>query len=133
MDVQIKNASLRAGDQLKVRGFIPHDAERFQIEMGSDANDLGLHFNPRFHDDTDGSVVVCNSKADGCWGEEQREMDNPLQRGTDVKIVVKLAGEMFEVELPEGHEIMFPNRDNVDVIDYIKITGDFKLTSFKIC
>lgn len=50
---------------------------RFQIDLGCDA---------RFHDDTDGSVLVCNSKAAGCWGEEKREMHNPLQRGTDVKV-----------------------------------------------
>lgn len=59
---------------------------RFQIDLGCDADDLALHFNPRFHDDADGSVVVCNSKTDGCWGEEKREIHNPLQRGTDVKV-----------------------------------------------
>lgn len=59
---------------------------RFQIDLGRDADDLALHFNPRFHDDTDGSVLVCNSKAAGCWGEEKREIHNPLQRGTDVKV-----------------------------------------------
>ncbi|XP_030264586.1 galectin-1-like [Sparus aurata] len=133
MQLELKNVNLRAGDQLKVKGIILHDAERFQIDLGCDADDLALHFNPRFHDDADGSVVVCNSKTDGCWGEEKREIHNPLQRGTDVKIVLKLAGDMFEVELPDGHEVQFPNRDSIDVISYVKITGDFKLTSFKIC
>lgn len=47
--------------------------------------------------------------------------------------MMKLAGDVFEVELPDGHEVQFPNRDNINVISYIKITGDFKLTSFKIC
>lgn len=49
------------------------------------------------------------------------------------QIVLKLAGDMFEVELPDGQEVQFPNRDGMDVINYIKIAGDFKLTSFKIC
>ncbi|KAL7377906.1 hypothetical protein ABVT39_006092 [Epinephelus coioides] len=96
-------------------------------------DDLALHFNPRFHDDTDGAVVVCNSKAAGCWGDEKREIHNPLKRGEDVKIVLKLAGDVFEVELPDGQEIQFPNRENMDVISYIRITGDLQLTSFKIC
>ncbi|KAF1379080.1 hypothetical protein PFLUV_G00172330 [Perca fluviatilis] len=78
------NVHLRVGDRLKVKGEIMHDAERFQIDLGSGADDLALHFNPRFHDD-DGAVLVCNSKIDGCWGDEKREMHNPLQRGTDVK------------------------------------------------
>ncbi|KAM9346031.1 galectin-2-like [Symphorus nematophorus] len=133
MQLELKNVNLRAGDQLKVKGLILHDAERFQIDLGCDADDLALHFNPRFHDDTDGAVLVCNSKNAGCWGDEKREIHNPLMRGTDVKILLKLAGDMFEVELPDGQEIQFPNRESMDVISYIKIAGDFKLTSFKIC
>lgn len=48
-------------------------------------------------------------------------------------IVLKLAGDMFEVELPDDHEVKFPNHERIDVISYIKIAGDFRLTSFKIC
>jgi len=59
---------------------------RFQIDLGCDSDDLALHFNPRFHDDADGAVLVCNSKTAGCWGDEKREIHNPLQRGTDVKV-----------------------------------------------
>ncbi|XP_056263793.1 galectin-2-like [Pseudoliparis swirei] len=133
MQLELKNVHIRAGDQLKVRGVILHDAERFEIDLGRSADDLALHFNPRFRDDTDGAVIVCNSKAAGCWGDEKREINNPLQRGADVKMVLKLTGDMFEVELPDGHEVQFPNRDGMDIISYIKIAGDFKLTSFKIC
>lgn len=49
------------------------------------------------------------------------------------KMVLKLTGDMFEVELPDGQEVQFPNRGGMDVISYIKIAGDFKLTSLKIC
>ncbi|XP_070704769.1 galectin-2-like [Pempheris klunzingeri] len=133
MQLELKNVYLKAGDQLKIKGEILRDAERFQIDLGCGADDVALHFNPRFHDDTDGSVLVCNSKIAGCWGDEKREIHNPLERGTEVKIVLKLAGDQFEVELPDGQEIQFPNRNGIDVISYIKIAGDLKLTSFKIC
>ncbi|KAM4635619.1 galectin-2-like [Polymixia lowei] len=133
MELELKNVYMRAGDQLKVKGMIMHDAERFQIDLGCGADDLGLHFNPRFYDDDDGTVLVCNSKNAGCWGDEQRELNNPFERGTDVKILFKLAGDMFEVELPDGQEVQFPNREDMNVISYIRITGDFKLASFKIC
>uniref|UniRef100_A0A674N258 Galectin n=1 Tax=Takifugu rubripes TaxID=31033 RepID=A0A674N258_TAKRU len=56
------------------------------LPNGNDANDLALHFNPRFHDNTDGSVLVFNSKTAGCWGEERREIPNPLHRGKEVKV-----------------------------------------------
>ncbi|XP_003443163.1 galectin-2 [Oreochromis niloticus] len=133
MELELKNVDLRAGDELKIKGVILHDAERFQIDLGCDADDLALHFNPRFHDDTDGAVLVCNSKIAGCWGDEKREIHNPLQRGADVKIVLKLAEDMFEVELPDGQEVQFPNRVGMGTISYIRVTGDFKLKSFKIC
>ncbi|XP_051796904.1 galectin-2-like [Acanthochromis polyacanthus] len=133
MELELKNVDLRVGDKVKVKGEILHDAGRFQIDLGRDADDLALHFNPRFHDDADGAVLVCNSKTGGCWGDEKREIHNPLERGSDVKIVLKLAGDVFEVELPDGQEVQFPNRTDMDVISYIRVTGDFKLTSFKIC
>uniref|UniRef100_A0A3B3C409 Galectin n=1 Tax=Oryzias melastigma TaxID=30732 RepID=A0A3B3C409_ORYME len=128
-ELELKNVALTAGEKLKVKGEILHDAERFQIDLGCDPEDLALHFNPRFHDDADGAVLVCNSKTGGCWGDEKREIDNPLC----FHIYNVYTFDMFEVELPDGQEVQFPNRAGMDVITYIRITGDFKLTSFKIC
>ncbi|KAM9780477.1 galectin-2-like [Neosynchiropus ocellatus] len=131
--LELSGVHLSVGDQLKIKGEVPRDAERFQIDLGRNVDDLALHFNPRFHDDVDGAVLVCNSKSGGCWGEEVRDLHNPLQRGTSVKMVLKLAGHTFEVLLPDGHEVHFPNRQDVDAVSYVKITGDFKLSSLKIC
>ncbi|XP_063760036.1 galectin-2-like isoform X1 [Eleginops maclovinus] len=133
MQLEMKNLSLTAGDRLKVKGIIQHDAERFKIELGSGTDDIALHFNPRFDDDADGSVLVFNSKTAGSWGNEIRDTHNPLHRGGEVKLGLMLAGDVFEVELPDGQQVQFPNRENVDVINYVRIAGDFKLTSFKIC
>lgn len=49
------------------------------------------------------------------------------------QIELKLSGDEFEVELPDGQEVQFPNRVGMDVITYVRVAGDFKLTSFKIC
>uniref|UniRef100_A0A4W5Q6I7 Galectin n=1 Tax=Hucho hucho TaxID=62062 RepID=A0A4W5Q6I7_9TELE len=111
-----------------VEGRILHEAQGFQIDLGCDENHLALHFNPRFNDDTDGAVIVCNSKIDGSWGQEEREKHSPLQRGS----TVKLTGDMFEVEMPNGHEIKFPNRHILDVITYVRIRGDLN-NHFKEC
>ncbi|KAG7250218.1 hypothetical protein CRUP_035413, partial [Coryphaenoides rupestris] len=131
-ELELKNVCLSAGDHLTVKGVILHHANRFQIDLGSSANDLALHFNPRFHDNHDSAVLVCNSKSHGCWGHERREGHNPLRRGEEVKIVVKLTGDMFKVELPGGQEVKFPNREGASFISYVGVGGDFKLSSFKI-
>ncbi|XP_054892146.1 galectin-1-like [Poeciliopsis prolifica] len=132
MQLELKNVTLQSGDKLKLKGEILHDAERFRIDLGVNSEDLALHFNPRFHDDADGAVLVYNSKTAGCWGSEGREMHNPLQRGSNVKMFLKLSGDGFEVELPGGQKLTFPNRTNMNVITYIHVGGDFKLKSFKI-
>lgn len=51
---------------------------------------------------------------------------------SSMQVRVKLTGNLFEVELPDGKEIQFPNREGLDVISYVRIKGDFKLTSFKV-
>lgn len=48
------------------------------------------------------------------------------------QVVVKHTGELFEVMLPDGHTIEFPNREELDIITYIRIKGDISLTSFKL-
>lgn len=48
------------------------------------------------------------------------------------QVVVKHAGRLFEVMLPDGHMIEFPNQQGLEVITYIRIKGDINLTSFKM-
>lgn len=133
MELEMKNMELKVGDSLKIKGMILHDADRFQIDLGCDKEDLALHFNPRFNDELDGTVLVFNSKSSGSWGDEKRETDHTLHKGAEVKIVVKFSGDVFEVELPDEQEVQFPNREDMALINYLRIRGDFKLTSFKIC
>ncbi|KAJ8332264.1 hypothetical protein SKAU_G00427470 [Synaphobranchus kaupii] len=121
MELELRNVELRAGDKLKVEGTVLEDADRFQIDLGCNSEDLSLHFNPRFHDDTDGRVIVCNSKCDGCWGSEQREAHNPFHRGEHVKVTVKVMEAGFEVELPGGQEIHFPDRRGLDTLTYVRV------------
>ncbi|XP_060742263.1 galectin-2-like, partial [Tachysurus vachellii] len=132
-EAELKNVLFSAGDRLKVQGRINLDADRFQVDLGSMSSELALHFNPRFHYGDDKTpVLVCNSKCDGVWKQEQRETHNPFQPGSTFKVVVKHAGDLFEVMLPDGNMIEFPNRHGLEVITYIRIKGDISLTSFKM-
>ncbi|KAK3558836.1 hypothetical protein QTP86_028726, partial [Hemibagrus guttatus] len=131
-EAELKNVLFRAGDRLKVQGRIHLDAERFQVDLGSGSSELALHFNPRFHDGDDKKpVLVCNSMCDGVWNQEQREA-HTFHPGSTFKVVVKHAGGLFEVMLPDGHMIEFPNQHGMDDITYICIKGDISLTSFKM-
>uniref|UniRef100_A0A3Q3LN17 Galectin n=1 Tax=Mastacembelus armatus TaxID=205130 RepID=A0A3Q3LN17_9TELE len=105
-ELELKNVDLRAGDQSTWAGM---------------RTTWLCTLTPRFHDDADGAVLVCNSKTDGCWGDEK------------CQLMFKLTGDMFEVELPGGQEVHFPNRVGMDAISYVRVRGDFRLTAFKIC
>nr|XP_033785801.1 galectin-2 isoform X2 [Geotrypetes seraphini]XP_033785802.1 galectin-2 isoform X2 [Geotrypetes seraphini] len=112
---------------MKIKGQIAGHAQGFSINLGKSSSDLGLHFNPRLND----SVIVCNSKKGDSWGSEERHNHMSFHKGSDIKFSVQLHGDKFEVKLPDGHEISFPNRHGYDKITYMSVEGDFKVTSFK--
>lgn len=68
----------------------PFCLPRFAVNVGKDSSNLMLHFNPRFDCHGDVNTIVCNSKEDGAWGEEDRKADFPFQHGD--KTEVRLQG-----------------------------------------
>ncbi|XP_063283526.1 galectin-2 isoform X2 [Pelobates fuscus] len=124
---EIVNLELKSGESLKIKGQLPGDAKSFSFNIGRNSSDVGLHFNPRLSENT----IVCNSKRSNNWESEQRSGHMCFTPGSDVKISVKLNGDKFEVKLPDGHEITFPNRHGYDKLTYLSVKGDFKVTSFK--
>ncbi|KAM3915526.1 galectin-2-like [Leptodactylus fuscus] len=124
---EILNLELKSGESLKLKGQLPGDAKNFSFNLGRSSSDIGLHFNPRLTENT----IVCNSKRSNSWESEQRDGHQCFSPGTDVKISIKFTGDKFDVKLPDGHEISFPNRHGYDKLTYLSVKGDFKVTSFK--
>ncbi|KAM4671146.1 galectin-2 isoform 1-T1 [Amazona ochrocephala] len=100
----------------------------FSINLGCRSSDLAFHFNPRFNE----SVIVCNSKCSNAWQAEHRDDHLCFSRGSSVKIVIEMLEDKFQVKLPDGHEVEFPNRHCYSKIDYMSVKGGFKVTSFKL-
>ncbi|NWU97539.1 LEG2 protein, partial [Upupa epops] len=125
---EIFNLDMKTGDTLKLKGKIADDADGFSINLGSSSSDLALHFNPRFNE----SVIVCNSRCSNTWETEQRDSHLCFSKGSTVKIVIEMLADKFEVKLPDGHEVEFPNRHSYDKIKYMSIKGGFRVTSFKL-
>ncbi|NXA39440.1 LEG2 protein, partial [Eudromia elegans] len=125
---EIFNLNMKAGDSLKIKGKISEDADRFVINLGYSSSDLALHFNPRF----DESVIVCNSKCSEAWQEEHRDNHVSFSKGSTIKLVIEFLADKFQVRLPDGHEVEFPNRHCYDKITYMSVKGGFRVTSFKL-
>lgn len=55
----------------------------FAINIGHSAEDIALHFNPRFDAHGDQRTIVCNSFQGGNWCEELRESNFPFNQNED--------------------------------------------------
>ncbi|XP_078387756.1 galectin-2-like [Cetorhinus maximus] len=132
MPLEVFNMDMKSGTTLKIKGKITDDANRFAVNLGSNLDKIGLHFNPRFDDGTDGTVIICNTMCDDCWGDEQREYEFPFSKGDEVKIHITFSGDTFEIQLPNGHVTKFPNRLSLDKVEHMSVDGDFKMISFKL-
>uniref|UniRef100_A0A803JLM3 Galectin n=1 Tax=Xenopus tropicalis TaxID=8364 RepID=A0A803JLM3_XENTR len=124
---ELVNLELKRGESLKIKGALSGNAKNFSFNLGKSATDIGLHFNPRLHENT----IVCNSKRSNNWESEQRSGHMCFTPGAEAKISIKFNGDNFEVKLPDGHEITFPNRHGYDKMTYLSVKGDFKVKSFK--
>uniref|UniRef100_A0A5F8GCQ5 Galectin n=1 Tax=Monodelphis domestica TaxID=13616 RepID=A0A5F8GCQ5_MONDO len=115
--------------KMEIEGVIPPAPKHFIINLGQDYDNIGCHFNARFNRFHDRNIVVCNSKREDGWDGEQREIDFPFQPGTQTKICFYFEKTAFHVTLPNGHEIEFTNRLNLDTIRLLQIKDDFELKS----
>lgn len=58
----------------------------FSINIGHNAENIAMHFNPRFDYGGDNNTIVFNTLSGGCWGEELRESNFPFQQGEECKV-----------------------------------------------
>ncbi|XP_063147338.1 galectin-1-like [Candoia aspera] len=127
----VAHMKIKSGDCIKVRGKIEPDAESFALNLGQDESELILHFNPRFESQGDVRTIVCNSKTCGEWGVELRESEFPFHQGEDIKLFVSFDATEVTVKMPRGHELKFPNRLEVETVEFFSIVGDLRIKCVK--
>ncbi|XP_036616709.1 galectin-1-like [Trichosurus vulpecula] len=123
----LKDLGLKPGGCVKVKGDILPDAKMFSINLGKDEDNIGLHFNPRFNYHHSHNIIVCNSKMRGIWGSEKRDPNFPFKPEMSVEISITFEGQQFRVRMQNDHEITFPNRLDLNQIDYLSIASNFNV------
>ncbi|XP_049670784.1 16 kDa beta-galactoside-binding lectin [Accipiter gentilis] len=126
----VTQLDIQPGECIKVKGKILSDAKGFAVNVGKDSSTLMLHFNPRFDCHGDVNTIVCNSKEDGMWGEEDRKADFPFQHGDKIEICISFNETEATVKVAEV-EFQFPNRLGMEKIEYLAVEGDFKVKAIK--
>ncbi|XP_053440003.1 galectin-2 isoform X2 [Nycticebus coucang] len=127
-EFDIRNMNMKPGTTLKIKGRIADNTDGFTINLGQASDKLNLHFNPRFKE----STIVCNSLDGSQWGQEKREDHPCFSPGSEVKFTVTFESDKFNVKLPDGHQMTFPNRLGNSHLNYLGVRGGFSVSSFKV-
>uniref|UniRef100_A0A2K6S2B7 Galectin n=1 Tax=Saimiri boliviensis boliviensis TaxID=39432 RepID=A0A2K6S2B7_SAIBB len=121
------NLNLKPGECLQVRGEVAPDAKSFVPNLDKDSNNLYLCFNPCFNAHGDANTTVCSSKDGGACGAEQWKAAFPLQHGSVAEVFISFDQADMTIKLPDGYEFKFPNRLNLEAINYVAADSDFKI------
>ncbi|XP_064240181.1 galectin-2-like [Aotus nancymaae] len=127
-EFEVKNMDMKLGSTLKITGRIDDGADGVVINLGRKTDTLNLHFNPRFSE----STIVCNSQDGSNSGQEHREDHLCFSPGSEVKFTVTFESDKFNLKLPDGHQLTFPNRLGHSHLSYLSVSGGFTLSSFKL-
>ncbi|XP_053493965.1 beta-galactoside-binding lectin-like [Ictalurus furcatus] len=127
----VKDMTFKAGQELTISGKPKSGCSLFSINIGHDADNIALHFNPRFNYKSDSNIIICNSNQGG-WGMEQREHSFPFDQDESFKVVFTFNNDQFYIKLPNGTMLSFPNRFGDDCFKHIDVQGDVKVQGIKI-
>uniref|UniRef100_A0A2K5QHC0 Galectin n=1 Tax=Cebus imitator TaxID=2715852 RepID=A0A2K5QHC0_CEBIM len=106
---------LDPGTLIVIRGHVPSDADRFQVDLqyGSSVKpraDVAFHFNPRFKR---AGCIVCNTLINEKWGWEEITYDSPFKREKSFEIVIMVLKDKFQV--PRSGMPQYPSNREGDI------------------
>uniref|UniRef100_H0XR64 Galectin n=1 Tax=Otolemur garnettii TaxID=30611 RepID=H0XR64_OTOGA len=122
--------NLKPGESLRLWGEVAPDAKSFVLNLGKDSNNLCLHFNPRFDAHGDANTIQyyrVQQQGRRGLGAEQWEAAFPFQPGSAVEVCISFDQAGLTVKLPDRYTFRFPNRLNLEAINYMAADGDFKI------
>ncbi|XP_062938977.1 galectin-8 isoform X6 [Cynocephalus volans] len=122
---------LDPGTLIVIRGHVPSDADRFQVDLqcGSSVKpraDVAFHFNPRFKR---ANCIVCNTLTREKWGWEEITYDMPFRKEKSFEIVIMVLKDKFQVAVNGGHVLLYNHRIRPEKIDTLGIYGKVNVHS----
>ncbi|NWQ69668.1 LEG8 protein, partial [Neopipo cinnamomea] len=120
---------LAPGELIVIRGTVPDDADRFQVDLqcGSSIKpraDVAFHFNPRFKRS---GCVVCNTLEREKWGWEEITCEMPFEKGKSFEIVIMILKDKFQVTVNKKHLLLYNHRISLEKIDTLGIYGKVQI------
>ncbi|XP_016044011.1 galectin-7-like [Erinaceus europaeus] len=122
---------IELGAMVKIRGTVPENADRFQIDLMCSKGqepDIALHFNPRF----DQNKVVFNSRKSGSWGTEEYGHDFPFRHRQAFEVLIITDQEGFKVVIGDQKYHHFRYRIPLSEVCGLEVSGKVMLESVNI-
>uniref|UniRef100_A0A2I3HCH9 Galectin n=1 Tax=Nomascus leucogenys TaxID=61853 RepID=A0A2I3HCH9_NOMLE len=122
---------LDPGTLIVIRGHVPSDADRFQVDLQNGSSvkpraDVAFHFNPRFKR---AGCIVCNTLINEKWGREEITYDTPFKREKSFEIVMMVLKDKFQVAVNGKHTLLYGHRIGPEKIDTLGIYGKVNIHS----
>nr|3VKL_A Chain A, Galectin-8 [Homo sapiens]3VKL_B Chain B, Galectin-8 [Homo sapiens]3VKM_A Chain A, Galectin-8 [Homo sapiens]3VKM_B Chain B, Galectin-8 [Homo sapiens]4FQZ_A Chain A, Galectin-8 [Homo sapiens] len=122
---------LDPGTLIVIRGHVPSDADRFQVDLQNGSSmkpraDVAFHFNPRFKR---AGCIVCNTLINEKWGREEITYDTPFKREKSFEIVIMVLKDKFQVAVNGKHTLLYGHRIGPEKIDTLGIYGKVNIHS----
>ncbi|XP_057642907.1 galectin-8 [Chionomys nivalis] len=122
---------LKPGSLIVIRGHIPNDVDRFQVDLqlGNSLKpraDVAFHFNPRFKRS---NCIVCNTLTNEKWGREEITYDMPFRKEKSFEIVIMVLKNKFQVAVNGKHTLLYAHRIGPEKIDTLGIYGKVNIHS----
>ncbi|XP_031213918.1 galectin-8 [Mastomys coucha] len=122
---------LKPGSLIVIRGHVPKDSERFQVDFQQGNSlkpraDVAFHFNPRFKRS---NCIVCNTLTNEKWGWEEITYDMPFRKEKSFEIVIMVLKNKFQVAVNGKHVLLYAHRVSPEKIDTLGIYGKVNIHS----
>lgn len=122
---------LEPGTLIVIRGHVPADSDRFQVDLQSGSSvkpraDVAFHFNPRFKR---ANCIVCNTLNNEKWGKEEITYDMPFAKEKSFEIVIMVLKDKFQVAVNGKHTLLYAHRISPEKIDTLGIYGTVNIHS----
>ncbi|XP_045716675.1 galectin-8 isoform X1 [Phyllostomus hastatus] len=122
---------LEPGTLVVIRGHVPGDSDRFQVDFQSGSSvkpraDVVFHFNPRFKRS---NCIVCNTLKNEKWGREEITYDMPFTKEKSFEIVIMVLKDKFQVAVNGKHTLLYAHRISPEKIDTLGIYGTVNIHS----
>lgn len=122
---------LHPGKMIFIGGVPKPNANRFTINLSIGSEPV-FHFDVRINTGADKNVLVRNTKQNGSWGREERQVPYfPFIRDQFFEMIILCDSDCYKVAINNQHFLVYSHRIPPSMVDRMTVNGDITLTQLR--